>query len=67
MSVSVTKPVPTPRMPRMLVSLSEQFEAAGDPVTAVMLLGLAQTLYSPEPDAFALADAQEPALARAAA
>lgn len=47
MSVSVTKPVPTPRM---LVSLSEQFEAAGDPVTAVMLLSLAQTLYSPEPE-----------------
>lgn len=64
MSISVTKLLPTPQM---LVSLSEQFEAAGDAVTAVMLLGLAQTLYSPGPDTFALSDAQEPALARTAA
>jgi hypothetical protein len=53
MFAPVTKPVPTPQM---IVGLAEQFEAAGDRVTAALLLGLAQTLYSPELDAFALSD-----------
>jgi hypothetical protein len=41
MFAPVTRLVPTPRM---LVCLAEQFQAAGDRVTAVIILGLAETL-----------------------
>ena len=51
----------------MLVSLSEQFDAAGDRATAALLRGIARTLPVPDAGTGAAGDTRMPALAQAAA
>ena len=53
--------------PQMLVSLSEQFAAAGDRATAALLRGLARTLPVPDADIVADDDTRAPAMVQVAA
>ena len=64
MKIGANKLRPTPQM---LVSLSEQFDTAGDRATAALLRGIARTLPVPDAGTGAADDTRAPVLAQAAA
>ena len=64
MKIGANKLRPTPQM---LVSLSKQFDAAGDRATAALLRGIARTLPVPDAGTGAAGDTRAPALTQAAA